>query len=163
MRRILSTLPFVGLLSFFLLAPDATVFAAEKLNVPLNKTEVLQLERPATVVAVANPAIADVSVQSPTVVIVTGKTLGETTLNILDRRQASIATLNILVVPDDDDQITINHGADAVKTLNCQPRCIRVGNPGKDPEPGKSGGGLGGKSGGKGGGLLGAVGGGAKK
>ncbi len=148
-----------GLFVLFLLGSQIESLAAEKLKVSLNKTEILRLDRPAAVVSVANPAIADVNVQSPTVVIVTGKSLGETTLNILDRRQNPITSYDIVVAPSDDDQVTVNLGADAVKTLSCQPRCVRVSNPGKDPEPSKSGGGAASAASG----LVSKTGGGAKK
>lgn len=130
-------------------ALPTVVVAADRLELAVDKTTVLELDRPAAVVSVANPNVADVSVQSPTVIIVTGRSMGTTSLDLLDGRKNRIRAYEVVVVPDTTDQVTINHGADGVKTLACQPRCIRVGNPGKDPEPGKGsgGGGAGGKGG----------------
>lgn len=130
---------------------------AERLEVGIDKTVVLDLKRAASVISVANPGIADVNVQSPTLVIVIGKSLGTTSLDLLDAQRNPIATYDVVVTPESTDHVTINHGVDGVKTLACQPRCIRVSNPGKDPEPGGGGGG-----GAGGGGILSQLGGGAK-
>jgi Flp pilus assembly secretin CpaC len=50
-----------------------TTVTAQKLRVDINKTQVIELNQPATVVSVANPNIADVTVQSPRVILVVGK------------------------------------------------------------------------------------------
>lgn len=119
--------------------------AGERLEVRLDSTARLDLDRPAAVVAVANPAIADVSVQSPRIVVVTGKGLGVTSLDLLDADRRVIGSWDVVVTPDTKDQVTVDYGADGLKTLACQPRCIRVTNPGKDPEPSGGGGAGGGK------------------
>jgi len=147
-----------------LVVGPSRLIAAEIMRVFIDKSVVLELERPASVVSIANPDIADVTVQSPKVIVVTGKSVGETSLHILNGRQKIVLTYDIIVAPVADDRVTVNLGADAVKTLNCQPRCIRVGNPGKDPEPGKGAGGAGGGGGAGGqaaggGGLLSGIGG----
>ena len=131
------------------------ISAAEQLKVAVDKSQLIRLEGAASAVSVANPKVADVIVQSPTVILVTGKSIGETSVNIVYGRENALLNYDVSVTPDMQDQITINMGADAVKTLKCQPRCVRVGNPGRDPEPGKGSGG----GGSKGGGLLSAVGG----
>ena len=138
--------------------------AGEKLSVAIDKTIVIQLGQPASVVSVANPTIADVDVQSPRLILVAGREIGDTSINILSAATGALRTFDVTVTPFADNQITINMGADAVKTLKCEPRCVRVGNPGKDPEPGSGSGNSGGGGGAKsaGGGLLSAIGGGSK-
>lgn len=140
----------------FLMVFAATGSSAEELTVEVDKTISLRLDRPATVVSVANAKIADVNVLSPRVLSVTGKAIGETSIVVLHRKNSDdLRSYNISVTPADDNQVTVNLGGDAVKTLKCQPRCVQISNPGKDPEPGKGGGGGGAAGGGSaGGGLL---------
>jgi pilus assembly protein CpaC len=57
---------------------------AETIAVEVNKGRVLRLPRAAATVFVADPAIADVQVKSPTLIYLYGKTIGETTLIAAD-------------------------------------------------------------------------------
>ena len=54
-----------------------TTVTAKNLRVGINKTQVIELSQPAAVVSVANPNIADVTVQSPRVILVIGKATGD--------------------------------------------------------------------------------------
>lgn len=123
--------------------------SAETLTVAVDKSQPLRVGRAASVVVVGQPAIADVQVESPRLVMVLGRSVGETNLILLDNDGGEIATYDIVVVPSPDRQVTIFHGGDGVSTLSCNPRCAGVRNPGTDKEPGKGGaaaaaGGLGG-------------------
>ena len=106
--------------------------AAEVLSVPLHKSHVLKLASPATVVSIGNPEIANAAADSPRVVIVTGRAVGETNLLILDGQGNQIAAYDVVVVSGEERTITIHRGADSVSTLSCNPRCAGVANPGTE-------------------------------
>lgn len=57
--------------------------AGQTMGVSLNGSVTLKLERPASQIIIGNPAVADVTVLSPTNVIVHGKSAAATTLLIL--------------------------------------------------------------------------------
>ena len=53
-------------------------------DVLIDQATLVRLERPAAEIVVGNPSIADVSVQSGKVLVVTGKSFGETNLIVMD-------------------------------------------------------------------------------
>lgn len=114
-----------------------TTVTAQKLRVDINKTQVIELNQPATVVSVANPNIADVTVQSPRVILVIGKATGETTIHI-SNKGGGLLTYDIFVSPSIVNKVTVNLGSSAVQTLQCLPRCIPVGKLGSGPKKGGS-------------------------
>ena len=54
------------------------------ITLAINKAHLIQLDKDANVVLIANPEIADVAVESPRLVFLLGKSPGETSLFILD-------------------------------------------------------------------------------
>ena len=130
--------------------------AGQQIIVALDKAEIIELDQPASMVSVSNPLIADINVQSPQVIIIIGKAIGETSINILTRPGNLAQSFDINVIPSTNNKITVNLGSDGVKTLSCLPRCVQVGNPGKGPSAKNLSGGVKPQSGG--GGTLGPVG-----
>jgi len=126
-------------ISVYFLATDSN--AGEKLLVEPKKTVLLKLKRSASIVTVKNPNIADVNVLSPRRILVLGKSAGVTKIHISTKDGRTIRVYDVTVTPWVDNKVTINLGADAIKTLKCQPRCIQTNNPGKAPTGSKSGGG----------------------
>ena len=59
-------------------APGA--FAAEPLSVMIDHAKVMHISRPAEVVIVGNPGIADATIQDQQTLIVTGRSFGSTNL-----------------------------------------------------------------------------------
>ncbi len=102
---------------------------AETLNVPINKTKLLRLNRSASYVLVGNPEIADVSVETSRLIFIHGRTIGETNLLLLDSRRREIANYDLVVVPTAATHITIHRGTTA-DTMSCNPRCAGVPTPG---------------------------------
>ena len=107
--------------------------ADQKIIVALDKAEVIKLDEPASTVSVSNPSIADINVQSPRVIFVIGKAIGETSINVLTKSGNTARSFDVNVIPSTNNKITVNLGSDGVKTLNCLPRCVQISNPGKDP------------------------------
>lgn len=69
--------------------------------VKYDQSQLLELSRPAAEIIVGNPIIADVTVQTGNLLIVTGKTFGMTNLIILDAERKKIAEHRIIVSRDD--------------------------------------------------------------
>ena len=107
--------------------------AAERLRVELDKAVLLRLEKDADVVFVANPSVADVTVESPRTLFVLGLAPGETSLRILDADGKDVLATTIVVVPIEERTVTVSRntpggGADEL-TYSCDPRCAQVRTP----------------------------------
>ncbi len=97
--------------AFMLFAVAPLPVWAEQLTVALDGARVLQLEKPVSVIVVGNPIIADVTVDSPTRLRLTGLAPGKTNLLVFDRSGEPVADFNLEVV-----------GARAVVTVGQGPR-----------------------------------------
>jgi hypothetical protein len=92
-------------------------------QVDLNKTQILRLPAAAGSVIIGNPAIADVTVHSPTMIMVVGRGFGETNLIVLDRNGETMVDADIQVT-----SITPTNGvrlfnAKSRQTYSCSPYC----------------------------------------
>ncbi len=70
---------------------------SEPLLVELHKGILVRLPSPAAAVFIADPAVADVNVRTPTLVYVTARRAGETTLFAVDDREVVVADVRIIV------------------------------------------------------------------
>ena len=105
----------------------ATVLAAvpaqaDTISVAVDRAKVLRISRPADVVIVGNPAIADATVQDNQTLIITGKSFGTTNLIVLDSTGQSIADSIVTVTQSDDGLVTVYRRASR-QTLSCTPDC----------------------------------------
>ena len=73
---------------------------AGELQLAVNKSEVLQLDRPYTRALVGNPEVADVLPLSDQGLYVLGRSMGTTSLTLFDERDRLIAVMDIHVGPD---------------------------------------------------------------
>ena len=114
----------VGLM--LLAAPPA--LAHDSVIVTVHQAELLRLQRPAELVMIANPTIAEVVVESPTMIFILGLEPGETSLHILDGRGNEILTAPIVVAPTLERTVTVNRANNLEEaTYSCAPRCAAVG------------------------------------
>ena len=83
-------------------APAAAVDAATGvvMNVPLNKSQTLRLDRAFSKALIGNAEIADAMPTSVSTIWVQGKKIGSTSLTILDHRGGLVAVVDIVVGPD---------------------------------------------------------------
>jgi hypothetical protein len=107
---------------------------ADTVNVHIDQARVMKLpERVATIV-IGNPMIADASLQTGGILVVTGKGYGSTNLLALDRAGKVILDKTILVVrTDEPDLVTVYKGT-ARESYSCAPDCaprITLGDDGK--------------------------------
>jgi len=73
------------IVALLVVSTDQCATAAKNdVEVIIDEATLLRLDRPAAEIVVGNPSIADVSVQSGRVLIVTGKSFGETNLIVMD-------------------------------------------------------------------------------
>jgi len=88
----------------------------------IDQASLVRLERPAAEIVVGNPSIADVAVQSGKVLIVTGKSFGETNLMVVDAEGKVIVHRRLIVQEPRTNFVTMYRGS-ARQTLHCAPYC----------------------------------------
>ena len=91
-------------------------------EVLIDQATLVRLDRPAAEIVVGNPSIADVSVQSGKVLVVTGKSFGETNLIVMDADGKVVASRRLIVQEPRTGFVTVYRG-DARQTLHCAPNC----------------------------------------
>jgi len=98
----------------------------EPISVKVNMARILRISAPAATVIIGNPGVADVTIQDPQTLILTGKSYGQTNLIVLDNAGNPVADTMVSVVQASPvDQVTVYLGA-ARTTLDCQPICQPV-------------------------------------
>ena len=162
-----SRAPSIGGLVLFasvVIAASAGPLSAQDkdtLHVEVDKAHLIQLDENATTVMIADPTIADVAVESPRLVFVIGRAVGETSLFILDADGKRMVDATIVVderadlVEDEPDPpapvisaapaaakpkervVTVFRNVDAEETLTCEPVCTAGGGK-KQPAGGTS-------------------------
>jgi hypothetical protein len=105
-----------------LLAPSFAHAESAPVSVKVNMARILRINAPASTVIIGNPAIADVTIQDPQTLVLTGKAYGQTNLIVLDNRGSPIADTMIEVVQDQASIVTVYMG-DKRTTLSCEPTC----------------------------------------
>ena len=114
------------LLAAGLFAPlPALAQGGAPINVNVNMARVLRISAPAATVIVGNPGIADVTIQDPMTLILTGKSYGQTNLIVLDGRGEPIADTMVEVMQMQAGVMTVYQGQ-ARTTLACAPTCQPV-------------------------------------
>src|SRR5262245_37610605 len=96
--------------------------SAEDLIVKYDQSQLLRLPRPATEIIIGNPAIADISVQTGNLLVVTGKTFGITNIIALDADRNVIQDQRILVKRDEAKVVNLQRGTER-QSYNCTPQC----------------------------------------
>ena len=126
MRPIFAAVLAIGLSLTSSLAP-APVVAADcaPINVNVNMARILRINASAATVIIGNPGIADVTIQDPQTLILTGKSFGQTNLIVLDGAGNPIADTLIEVVQMQAGVMTVYQGQ-ARTSLACAPTCQSV-------------------------------------
>ena len=92
------------------------------MSVKVNMARILRIDAPAATVIIGNPGVADVTIQDPQTLVLTGKSYGQTNLIILDSKGNPIADTMIQVTQDLADVVTVYVG-DKRQTYSCEPIC----------------------------------------
>lgn len=92
------------------------------ITVNVNMARVLRINSPAATVIIGNPGIADVTIQDPQTLVLTGKSYGQTNLIVLDATGNPVADTLIEVVQLQAGMMTVYEGT-ARTSLACAPIC----------------------------------------
>ncbi|ESR24827.1 pilus assembly protein N-terminal domain-containing protein [Lutibaculum baratangense] len=103
--------------------------AAETVTLGLDEAEVLRLDQPANTIIVGNPAIADALVQSPQLLVVTGKSYGATNLIVLDAAGEKVGEYALQVGAEARTTVTVQRGPSRY-SYSCTPNCNGMLTPG---------------------------------
>jgi len=92
------------------------------ITVKVNMARILRISAPAATVIVGNPGVADVTIQDPKTLILTGKSYGQTNMIVLDAKGSPIADTLLEVVESQANIVTVYNGSER-NTLSCAPKC----------------------------------------
>ena len=115
-----------------LMAPVAAFADSAPVSVKVNMARILRINAPAATVVVGNPGIADVAIQDPQTLVLTGKSYGQTNLIVLDSQGNPIADTMIEVVQEQAGLVTVYLG-DRRTSVTCEPVCQPIIMLGDDP------------------------------
>ncbi len=113
----------------------ATWTAAQMLDdvvVKYDQSQLLKLPRPASEIIIGNPVIADISVHSGNLLVITGKSFGITNMIVLDAKREVIMERRVLVKRDEVKVVNLQRGA-LRQTYNCTPQCNPTATIGDEP------------------------------
>ncbi|MGN6157048.1 MAG: pilus assembly protein N-terminal domain-containing protein [Devosia sp.] len=131
MKRIKSTgavMPFLrflvalALVTAAALPAGAMAASTDPITVKANMARILRISAPAATVIIGNPGVADVTIQDPQTLVLTGKSYGQTNLIVLDSAGNPVADTIVSVVQAPSDMVTMYVGT-ARNTLSCEPIC----------------------------------------
>jgi len=95
------------------------------IQVVVDQAKVLHIARPADIVIIGNPAIADATIQDDQTLIITGHSFGTTNLIVLDHSGQPIADAMVTVAPQDNQVVTV-YSRTSRQTFSCTPDCAPV-------------------------------------
>lgn len=94
----------------------------ENIIVTYDQSTLLTLPRPAAEIIIGNATIADVSVQSSNVLVITGKSFGITNMIVLDAKKEIIFEKRLQVKREEAMVLNLQRGTHR-QTYNCTPQC----------------------------------------
>lgn len=113
-------------------APVSAEGTTGPVSVKVNMARILRISAPANTVIIGNPRVADVTIQDPQTLVLTGKSYGQTNMIVLDAQGNAIADTLIEVVQMQAGVVTVYQGQ-ARTSLACAPVCQSVIMMGDDP------------------------------
>lgn len=120
------------LLASTLTAQPTAAAEGDPISVKVNMARILRVNAPAATVIIGNPGVADVTIQDPQTLVLTGKSYGQTNLIVLDNMGNPIADTLVEVIQAQADLLTVYLGS-ARTTLVCSPVCQPMVMLGDDP------------------------------
>jgi len=107
------------------LVPALAMAESAPVSVKVNMARILRISAPAATVIIGNPGVADVTIQDPQTLVLTGKSYGQTNLIVLDQRGEPIADTLVDVTQDQASVVTMYLG-NSRTSLACAPVCQPV-------------------------------------
>jgi Pilus formation protein N terminal region len=118
----------VGVLAWTLLsvaAFGATPTQADTVTVGIDSARVVKLPDRVSTIIIGNPLIADATLQSGGILVITGKGFGETNLLALDRSGRTVMDQTVRVLgPASADLVVVFKGVER-ESYSCAPNCER--------------------------------------
>ena len=105
---------------------------AADLTVRYDQSQLLRMPKPVNQIIIGNPSIADVVLQSDTLLVVTGKTFGVTNIIALDQDGNVIQDQRVIVQREGTHIVNLHKGAER-QSLTCTPTCSPTITIGDDP------------------------------
>lgn len=121
MRRALAAALLVSLAALPAFAETGGEIDA-RLSVAVNESRAVTLPGPVAGVAVGNPEIAGVTVQSDKLLFVTGKAHGVTNLVAVDAAGRTVFESKLMVTPNAVSTVTVTRGQ-TTASYECNPTC----------------------------------------
>jgi len=121
-RRVLVSLVIASAFALSLTAQDARAQSNGDLLVKYDQSQILRLPRRVSEVIIGNPAIAEVSVSSGKMLIVTGKAFGITNVIALDAEKQIIVHRRIIISRPSTKVVNLMRGTGR-QSYNCTPQC----------------------------------------
>ena len=117
-----------GLRSMLVLAGAAMLMAgsamAETIPIVLDEAKLVKLPERVSTLVIGNPLIADVTLQSGGMMVVTGKGYGATNVIALDRAGTVLTETTVEVKGPRDHVVVVYRGVER-ETYSCAPNCER--------------------------------------
>jgi hypothetical protein len=111
----------VALLGFGILSATGAP-AAETLQVQLDQARIVRLPDRVATLVIGNPSVVDGTLQTGGLLVVTGKSYGNTNIIALDARGEVITEHSVTVGAPKDGTLTVWRGVER-ETWSCAPRC----------------------------------------
>jgi hypothetical protein len=98
---------------------------AETVTVGIDSARVVKLPDRVSTIIIGNPLIADATLQSGGILVITGKSFGETSLLALDRTGRTVMDQSVRVLgPASSDLVVVFKGIER-ESYSCTPNCER--------------------------------------
>ena len=120
----LSMFASIAVVLTLLAGPGQAVANDDTIAVSVDQAKLVKLPARVATLVVGNPLIADVTLQSGGMIIVTGKGYGATNVIAMDRAGDVLVDRTILVSGPADKVVTVYRGADR-ESYSCMPACER--------------------------------------
>jgi Flp pilus assembly secretin CpaC len=101
-----------------------SAFAVDPIRVTLDQAKVMKIPQTTTTVVVGNPLIADISVQTGGMIVITGKGYGVTNLIAMDARGNTLLEQIIEVEGPTSHVVVLYRGVER-ESYSCMPNCDR--------------------------------------
>jgi hypothetical protein len=113
----------VALAGTLLAAVAVTPVRAETLTVSIDEAQTLKLPEKVSTIIIGNPLIADASLQSGGLLVITGKGFGSTNLMALDRTGKTVMNTMVTVTGPTTSSIVVVYKGTARESYSCTPEC----------------------------------------
>ena len=128
-RTALAGLVAAGIGAVALTAGSPPAGAQQALRVTANKAAIVRLAGQAQNVIIGDPRVADITVENRSMLILFGRSPGETNLIVLDARNREILSVPVVVTTEKDRHVSVISAGKtgyAEVVYNCAERCIKM-------------------------------------